>query len=125
MSKEFTIDRSKWLRGEVFPGVNSVLCDRDGRKCCLGFYLESCGVSPGALTDEPCPEDVAHDIPEEAEWLVYGKYGDDPKDSVFAEALISANDEVSDYTEEEREQLITGVFADRGVTVHFVDGVKT
>jgi hypothetical protein len=108
--KEFTIDRSRWLRGDVFD-TPSQMRDRQGRMCCLGFYAESCGAK--AMTGKACPSDLK-DLPEEASWLVV-KHDYRSVQDVFTEA-----NDASCESEKNREKKIKQLFAERGVKVKFV-----
>lgn len=39
---EFTVERSKWLRGEGHQ-ESALLRESDGKMCCMGFYALACG----------------------------------------------------------------------------------
>ena len=119
--KEFTIDRLKWGRG----GDDSRLVNsRTGRRCCLGFYGEACGVDPAKLLDvmyplPACPGFAKGD-PAWPAWL-FEQHGPELSRGEHRHALAMVNDSnVLDETE--RENRIAEEFAKHGVTVRFVDG---
>lgn len=71
--RTLVIDRKIWLRGEG-DSSGQLLRPDDGKMCCIGIYLEACGVPKELLKGQ----DVAHSgvvmpvLPEEAQWLVAG-----------------------------------------------------
>lgn len=122
--KTFTIDRSRWLRGEV---ETSMLRNTYGDRCCLGFYLGACGVSDSAMTDEATPSDVRDVIPEEAQWLLRTEiwaFDEVVVESGAGAELISVNDD-KHRCEDARERDVARLFAERGIEVVFVDHMET
>lgn len=123
MKKEFTIDRAKWLQAG-HPAikedrVESQLCDSQGRMCCLGFYLNSCGVAKSAMRRDLLPSDVVMlDSPKEIQWLFEFDVSSRRNESVLA----SMNDAVG-VTQHRREQQIRREFAKQGIKVKFVGEV--
>jgi hypothetical protein len=117
---KFEIDRSTWLRGER---GNSLLRNSKGCCCCLGFYLEACGLPPNVLEGFGTPENV-HDVvavPAEAGWLLHpSEESASVCDSGICLALIDANDNSDD--EPHREKTIAELFAKQGIEVVFVSG---
>lgn len=123
--KAFTIDRSKWLRGEG-DGDSALLRPRDGKMCCLGFYLESCGLTPAQLEGRDAPSEVVN-APESAEWL-YDSAGalrlqHKRVQSDVCMQLMDINDSESEDAED-REAFITKAFAEQGIKVTFVNGAS-
>ena len=118
--RKFEIDRSRWLRG----GYPSFLLRRKDRKmCCIGLYLEACGVEEERLVDIADPMGVMGLLPVEAHWLRQGEQEDKtPLDSYAASALMWVNDQMNTITEAEREEAIRARFSSHGVEVTFVDG---
>jgi hypothetical protein len=116
--KTITITRKNWLHGE--GGYTSRLIRRcDEKKCCLGFYLEQCGISPSVLENTSCPSDLGSDlIPQEAQWLLSDRraYGNDSKEG---ERLMNSNDSTR-TTDGHKEKFIKKTFANHGVKVKFV-----
>jgi hypothetical protein len=113
--KAFTIDRAKWLHGE--GEISSFLLRAsDGKQCCLGFYLESCGIPRDKLENRASPGNITFfggvQIPE---WLLnIGTL----LHSKEAFALMVENDDVvtPDF---HRETAIIAGFARVGITVTF------
>lgn len=123
----FTIDRKKWLRGNLtanFPGVKdlqgSCLLDSKGRMCCLGFYLCAIGVDPVAMDDVSTPRNVMAVLPEEAQWLLLrGHDSSMVRDSLASDALVGENDAVG-VKERAREKSVAELFAAQGIEVDFI-----
>lgn len=105
--KEFVIDRSKWLRGEG-PAESYLLRASDGRMCCLGIYLEACGVSPTDLRSKKSPTTCL--VPKEH-----------PVFELDLPQLVTVNDSFG-YEDAERETVIAECFARREINVRFMDG---
>lgn len=133
--KSFTIDRSIWLRAlpPVPPGQpiddikatgSYLLREIDRKRCCLGIYLQACGVpdvvmegiaSPGYLFRER-----SEARPLMPEWLVdrdwdLGEGGN----SFVATALMEINDDDT-IDDAAKEAFIIRTFAGEGVEVTFV-----
>lgn len=128
---KFTIDRARWLRGDENPYL---LRASDGKMCCLGFFLRSCGLSDDELRDHsepqhPFEEGRPDEIPNAAAFLVESEEADEdewgepsfdygPTDD--ASDLMTANDD-PEVTEAERERRVARLFAKHGHEVDFVD----
>jgi hypothetical protein len=109
----FTIDRSKWFRGGK-PEDSRLLRD-DGKQCCVGFYLEACGVPrKHLLRANYFPRDTTPTVPAGADWLMVSRDA--------GEASVYVVNDAPGYSEEKRESLLTKLFADQGIDVTFVDG---
>lgn len=110
--KEFTIDRSKWYRGNT--GTNSALRREDGRQCCLGFFGVACGVPGEHLLGIGYPTSFYNGAGggEWPSWLLTTE---------GAHKFVTINDNAS-IDGPSREQRLTELFAAHGVSVHFVDG---
>jgi hypothetical protein len=113
--KAFTIDRAKWLHGEG-ESSSFLLRASDSKQCCLGFYLESCGIPRDKLENRASPGNIAFlggvQLPE---WLLdIGTL----LHSDEASALMVENDSVvtSDF---HRESAIIAGFARVGIVVTF------
>lgn len=121
--KEFVVDRAVWLRGE--GSENSRLLRRqDDKMCCLGIYLDACGIAAEKLEDQATPEDVdpSEDIPA---WL-YRLTKDSKECTAKVWNLIDTNDD-EDIPETEREAEVERLFANEGIKVTFTgveDNVK-
>ena len=102
----------KWLHGarDSDGGCNSYLLRPDDEKqCCLGFYLEACGVSRNRLAGKREPREL-HGVPAEAEWTV--------SDSETVLKLMDIND--GSAGGRVNRKLIAKLFKQKGVEVEFV-----
>ena len=109
---ELIIDREIWLRGET---DSYLMRESDGKKCCLGIYLESCGVDSNSLkqiTDAPA---LPVELPEQAGWLMDGNVNSD-----LGAHLMSANDD-GQIRPIEREREIRHFFYQVGITLRFIN----
>lgn len=108
---KFTVERSKWLRGE--GGHNSkLLCSQSGKMCCLGFFALSQGAAPEDIQDKRTPENIQHDWTKP---LVTAQH----INTAICDSLMIVND--STGYGESREQMLKEMFARIGVEVEFVD----
>lgn len=117
---EFTIERSRWYRGQ--GGHESALLRKeDSLRCCLGFYGEACGVPDYEMLDISTPFEVKNNVDDEfpiqMEWLIHKDGIENSQDCL---ALVHIND-ASHLPESEREAQITEIFARNGHTVTFVN----
>lgn len=117
------IDRSKWLRGEIY--TSCLLRSSDGKMCCLGMLAHQ--VSPEVdLAGLICPSAV----PTQVQWpqgllRVEHRKEDEQTfyfDSVQANALMRINDSET-HTDSEREAELKKEFAKIDIEVEFIDGV--
>lgn len=119
--RKLVIDRKVWLRGEGSL-VSELHRKSDGKMCCLGIYLESCGIPRESMTGRGGPFKMFIDShtepPEEARWLLdpHGYTGQCT--SVIASELMTVNDERGD--DALRERRVKALFAQAGVDVEFV-----
>lgn len=123
MTMEFTIDRAKWLRGEIKEntGVDGGSCLRDihGNMCCLGFYLQACRISNNRLKNHITPKELAI-LPKQAEWLISPETAF-RHDSNAAAHLMQTNDHVEQSPIDRwREKKIRELFKEQGIKVKFV-----
>jgi hypothetical protein len=116
---ELTIPRSTWLRGEGAER-SALLRPDDGRMCCLGLYLQACGIPRPVLTGRATAialVDRGYKVPY---WLYQGTPGENAfMNSRAAAALMGIND-WSKGTEEHREAEVKRMFKEQGITVTFV-----
>ncbi len=116
--RKLVIDRSIWLHGEG-KGDSYLLRRRDGKMCCLGIYLDACGVSKDLLLSLRMPS-FLEVIPLEAEWLINDEDGRArSSEDVFELAILNDTRAVDD-----RENKIAEVFKKNDVEVEFVGEVK-
>ncbi len=117
--EKFEIDRGTWLRG----GMPSVLMDKEGHKCCLGFYALECGAKEEDIRGYSVPSSVFHyrnhiEIPELLDTDVDDDVPGSTSSSALACSLMKVNDDAL-MDPEERERRITAKFAEIGVEVTF------
>lgn len=130
--KEFVIKRSEWSRGTQ----EGLLLNNYGKKCCLGFYAEACGIPAEEIIDIATPQDLVYgtDVAESnnLKWDTFlidkKKVSPSPYDrwsqnnSSSCCAMMETNDLLTRaITESEREEQLIKLFADQGVKVTFVD----
>ena len=115
--KQFTIIREKWLRGDE---DTSMLLDDTGCRCCLGSYLQACGLTDAQLQDRHVPADVRGGLPVEAQWLRRVIPIEGARQFTQDFHLMEVNDNEA-LTDAEREASITKLFKEQGIEVLFVD----
>lgn len=120
MTRKLVIDRARWFRGKGADD-SRLLRSCDGRMCCLGIYLEACGVPSDALENTPYPSTyrLRPFIPAEAQWLL----ARDSRNPTSSDAidLATTNDRTS-IKARTREERIRAMFAKHDVEVVFVGG---
>lgn len=128
---KLVIDRKTWLRGED-AAESYLLRPKDKKMCCLGFYSLACGLTPDQIEGKSAPRGISREIqPDEFAWMFKDRtYRDYTRDAGLA---MNINDtpvgERLDYgvhaqvieSEEQREKMLTELFARNGVEVEFVD----
>jgi hypothetical protein len=121
---KFTIDRTKWLRGE---GVEKsyLLRECDGKMCCLGQFAIFCGLDPERITNVDSPDmvPVSHDESAAVVWETHNRaagflFRDNYDTSSVCSDLMEANDEIS-TDDLDREREIIKLFAKGGIEVEF------
>lgn len=116
------ISRAIWLRGEGGSSSFLLRCG-DAKMCCLGIYLEACGISRRILqgVGSPILLSIRHKIPAEVRWL----FTDDGRESQDCAGLMSINDRDLTYSnhfdEDQRERSIIRRFSQQGITVEFTE----
>lgn len=117
--RKLVIDRRKWLRGEGVT-TSRLLRRSDQKQCCVGFYLEACGVSREVLLGNGAAHSpsVSEVLPEEAGWLVINAYGV-KNGTEAAKQLYTKNDDIL-INEEEREAAIYELFLKYDVEIEFI-----
>jgi hypothetical protein len=135
---EFTIVRRRWRRGKQIEGKGSYLRnEKDGKMCCLGFYLEACGVPRAEINGRGMPYQVLNNALDQkkkvavlkqlrvagARWLVIlrghsagvpASYDNDE----ITEDLVDANDNKK-LSSAKIEEKVAALFAKKGVKVRF------
>lgn len=121
----FDIHVPTWLQGE--GGLDSrLLRPDDGKRCCLGFYLNACGLNDEALRDQRAPELIATEVSRNAQasWLLTDEYS---RHSETAVDLMTENDELFDvapFTDYvtyilEKMRHLSELFARQGIAVRW------
>ena len=111
--EKLTIDRRMWLRGEGSE-CSVLFRPSDLKKCCLGIYLSSVGISNEEINSKRCPSDVDGELPD---WLL-----DEKKDSYLCKELICVNDDNDgNLTEGDREEEIKDLFKTVDIEVKFIN----
>lgn len=117
-TKRLTIDRARWLRGDLIQEESQLLSPM-GRMCCLGFYLEACGVPREKLLNESCPSNIEEFVPKQASWLGDINPQSDRLNNLVEDDFIGINDDPK-LSDKARELRLTQMFKKRGVRVRFV-----
>lgn len=120
--KSFSIDRKTWFHGQC---GSRLLCQSDNKRCCLGFYLNACGLSDAEIADKSTPLSVFYENPNSVpDWLIE-QIGLAPIHTEIALHLMDVNDRtmssagIGYIMRTEREAKITELFAQAGITVTF------
>jgi hypothetical protein len=111
---KLVIDRNVWLRGEG-QGWSYLLRPGDGKMCCVGIFLEACGVSREVLRGTKTANQArrnhdAHEVEKIPDWM----------DNTNAGFLYDDNDDRL-MSEDERERRVARRFAGQGVEVEFIN----
>lgn len=126
--RKLVIDREKWLRGQGAE-LSKLLRREDEKMCCVGFYLESCGVPRETLLGNAAAHspEVALILPDEAKWLNNGDLYL-PNSSPIGRELYAINDRIiilnsltPTMDELERENRVMELFSQQGVEVEFIN----
>ncbi len=127
MITSFTVDRSRWLRGER----NSFLQrTTDGKRCCLGFLALACGVPESGIVGWELLSRLEHQhfalLPEALKRNTAAR----GKQVLLVDRLMELNDDYIGYgfsklsSEAERELELAEAFREAGIEVTFTDGAE-
>jgi hypothetical protein len=125
----FTIKRSKWLRGEDCwmrgeedENVSVLLRPSDGKQCCMGQVASQCGVPDEELKLVPTYDELLCDHDFNGQLLSpFVKEDEGFTNEVdWLSQCYSTNDDPG-MTDEDRERILTDRFAAHGHTLTFVD----
>lgn len=106
----FTVKRSTWVRGR--PGY---LLMEDGRMCCLGFFVQACGIPPEAMLQKTYPGTLLKLRSQLPPWVIdYGNISE----IVHVNDTIRVIDKDDDETREAR---LKKLFMMHGVEIVFED----
>ncbi len=118
MPFSFTVDRSRWLRGET--ARNSFLQrESDGKRCCLGFLALAAGVPEDAIIGKGGP--CTLDLPQHKDQVADLFRTPERYDSLGE--LMTVNDR-EDISDTQREAELTTLFQSAEIEVTFVDGLE-
>lgn len=117
--QKLVIDREIWLRGDDESSM--LFNSSDGRSCCVGIYLEDCGVPDDVMDGIPdVAQLVAHVgdeiLPKRAAWLL-----DEEGKDVAAKIDLYLHNDSDEIGEGEREEMVAERFAEYGVDVSFIN----
>ena len=113
--EKLTIDRKRWLRGET----DSVLRNKKGLMCCLGFYCLRKRFKVADILDVTSPSDVIYiNGTTRLDRLIV--LDDDADDNAVCNNLMIINDN-TDISDKQRERRITQLFKKINVEVKFVN----
>lgn len=110
---EFTIKRSKWLRGE--DGDSFLLRSTDGKMCCLGQIANQCRVAKAHLKDRGTPAQVGTSIAGKIKDFVM-----EGNNTPLSYDAMKINDD-EEITDKVREKRLISLFKKHGITLTFVD----
>ncbi len=120
---KFVINRKIWLRGEG-SAKSSLFRDTDGKQCCLGIYLNACGVPKNILEGCSTVKDFLNQTgknitltADQVQWMISDSSSKSSNDVV---KLYSENDYSIDNSEENREKTIKELFAKNNIDVEFI-----
>lgn len=120
---KFTVNRSRWLRGE--SGGSFLLRKADGKMCCLGFLALACGATESDILGSRAPSNRGSMInwPKEILYSIQGRgaiINESCYDSPECVRLMNTND--SNGTDDAtKEASLTKIFQDIGIEVTFED----
>ena len=117
MKEKLTINPAIWLHREG-AHVSYLLRASDGKRCCLGIYLQdNCGISPDLLQGQGSPRQLPKSIRETLpDWLSCLSDNNTP----LVERLMAAND-IPTTGERVARLDISSLFAEVGVEVEFTE----
>jgi hypothetical protein len=124
--EKLIIDRSKWRtgsNGENQTGKGeTLLLNRSGYMCCLGFMCVQSGIEKRACLGIGMPSDLNQDLFNNISILVdLTEYNICATD--FSDDAMDIND-AEDLTSKEREELLKCHFATKGIIVEFINDYK-
>ena len=110
--KRFIIDRKIWLRGE---DDSYLLRKKDKKQCCVGIFLNACGVTKKALRGLRTLD--SNLVLRDKFLKTWQETWTKSLDSGFAQMYsVNDNEITSEYV---REKAIKGLFSERGISVSF------
>ena len=116
--KTFTIERSKWLRGED-EDESYLLRPRDGKMCCLGQVGQQCGLTDDQLANKKALPSVQTNVSIDG-LTRESKWGDGLFSTDVAAEMMIVNDVVG-TSDEDRESRLSELAQQAGFSLKFVD----
>lgn len=120
---KFIIKRSEWLRGGI---PSTQLLNREGEKCCLGFFSLACGIDSKYIQGVATPADICRIFfttpklnDKFPEWVLASSHNATINSSDI-NSLMCINDD-KDINDSKREENIKEIFAKHNITVEFED----
>lgn len=115
---KYTVDRKTWYRGK--GGEYSALLTKQGKRCCIGFVGQQCGVRDKLMLDIPTihfhgPGAGYLNPSEFPAWMSYSTHGSQDVDEAYE---VNDNEEISDLT---REAKLKEIFARHGDELEFIN----
>lgn len=132
---EVTVSRATWFRGQGKDGtILSALLTNNGKRCCLGFFAQQCGIPDKALKLSIPDRRTGHEdriyaagpenIESEEEKAKFPDNfwaEDNKKENAHWILTAMQRNDVKEGSEADREEMLTRVFADNGHSIKFVD----
>ena len=124
---KFTVDRSKWVNASFGNRGHTLLLNREGYSCCLGFVCSQLGIKDEEMQGYGSPNHVCHDrstqttnfdLLSKLKSLTQYHYGYVSNTSL-AERAIRINDNAN-ISREHREKDLIDLFAEYGHELKFV-----
>jgi hypothetical protein len=113
--KTFTVQRSKWLRGEGEDA--SMLLRNDGKMCCLGQVCQQLGFSNEQMLTQENPSHLKSQIEGLTEACTYRE---GVTDSYHCREMMQVNDDTLSE-DKDREQALCDLATEAGFSLQFID----
>lgn len=118
---DFIVKRSEWYRGH--RDGSSLLREEDGRKCCIGFVGQQCGIKDSELLGQKAVGGSSDTLTSKwPKWFFSPNaivvHHLDSSDALYHAYYVNDN---SDITDVDREAKLSQLFSLNGDTISFVD----
>jgi hypothetical protein len=111
----FTIDRKTWLQGEG-SDESYLFRSRDGKQCCLGFYMEACAVPREKITSVMTPMGFHLELRTQVPGWLFDEAHNNISD--VCNILMRVND-LENENPSDKEKRIALLFKQAGIEVTF------
>lgn len=115
--KQFTIIEEKWARGG--NGGNPALLNKEGNKCCLGFFCSSPWVPDKSLLDQGLPSIIVETPNDIRELFRENAELDDEPWGSLEETIAYVNDDTA-ILDCDRKSKLAPLFAKLGYEIQYV-----